>query len=217
MESVYKFIMTAGSFSVLIPVGVILIRRQQLAKEQVYLAGLVLLSLLTEALALIIGKVMGRNNLFLIHFFTHGEFWLILLMFRGGMQSVFIQKGFLPLGIGFSVFALIDSLFFEQWNQFNWVARIVESGLVVVLCAHYYFITSRELKFRHLERVPMFWIVNALFVYFSANFMIYLFSNYLLPHKQESLVVWAAHAFFSCVEYILFGIALWMKRPLTYR
>lgn len=213
MEALSQILMTSSSFSILLPLFVAIFRWGRLRKEQIPLTYLVVFSFLIEAVSLILGRGLGIRNIFLLHIFTIGEFILILLIFRMGLASTFTQKWTLPLGIGFTLFSVVNSLFFETWENFNWSARIILALLVVGLSAHYYYVTSKELKIKRLESVPMFWLVNGVFIYFSSSFIVYLFSNYLLPSKEMSLPIWAIHALFTIIKNLFFTLVLWMKHP----
>ncbi|MCI4668010.1 MAG: hypothetical protein MRZ79_07600 [Bacteroidia bacterium] len=213
MEELAKFIMAIGSFSILLPFLVTIIRWRSLRKEQLYLAYLVIFSFIIEGTALYLGRVLGMRNLFLLHILTIAEAWLFLLIFRYGLASKLIKNWYILLGIGFSIFSLTNSFFFETWENFNWSARIVLALLIVALSAHYYYLTSKELKVKRLEKVPMFWLVNGLFIYFSSSFIVYLFSNYLLKSADLSLPIWAIHALLGIIKNLFFTIVLWMKHP----
>ncbi|MEM6264816.1 MAG: hypothetical protein AAGI38_20050 [Bacteroidota bacterium] len=95
----------------------------------------------------------------------------------------------------------------------NWVARSVESCLVIGLTAHYYYLTALQLKVERLERTPMFWIATGLLLYFASTFMIMISNNYLVSRNLELVwwVMWGIHAFFGILKNVFFTLALWTR------
>ena len=81
--------------------------------------------------------------------------------------------------------------------EFSPIQHFIERAALVVLVVLYYrrVLNARPVSLAPLEREPTFWISTGMLLYFSANSLIFLTSNFLLLHYRElSKSVWTIHA-----------------------
>lgn len=196
-----------ATFIGLLPSVVAFIRWSGPAREQRYLRVLVWTGTAVGIAAHIMGRVFGTSNLFLLHFYTIFDFTMITLIFQP-----FLSNRFSKWAIGiFAMLALINSVFIEQLNTFNVVARSIAAFVIMCYVLRYFWVTLQEMNVRYLERQPIFWISCGAILYYAAGFFIFIFSNDLLPHDDLWWTYWGVHAIFTIILYSFYSIALWVR------
>jgi len=211
-ESIARFIMKASAYIIILPTFFAVFRYKVGDYEQRKLSQLIFLSAFIEFAAIIMGSgFLHRNNLILLHIFTIIEFAFLALILRPNVEELISGKRINQLIIGFSIFSIINSLFFESILQFNAFARAVEGLLIIFLSLVCLYLILKTLKIKQPERSPLIWIIFGNLLYFSSSLFVFIFSNSLMPSKNISFTVWGIHAFMSVLHYLFYTIALWIK------
>jgi len=179
--------------------------------EQRKLSQLIFVSALFEFAAMIVGSGFHLNNLILLHVFTIIEFAFLAIILKPNIKALIPGKRIHQLIIIFSLFSILNSIFFESILQFNAFARAVEGLLMIFLSLTCLYLILKTLSIKEPERSPLIWIIFGNLIYFSSSLFIFIFSNYLLPSKSISFTIWGFHAFMSILHYIFYTIALWIK------
>lgn len=204
-------------FATLLPASIALYNRRHADWSQRMIFKLVLLALATELLAYLtvfIADYLGiaiRNNLFLVHISTVISFILISQIYRRELTTLVARKNFNLLIIGFTVYAVLNSIFVEPITQFNDIARTVSGLFIISFTLLYFYKLLQELKVQRLEKEPMFWLSTGLLLYFSASLFIFLFGNYIRPSVKLSFTFWGIHAIVNILLCVFYAIALWIK------
>jgi hypothetical protein len=183
-------------------------------RDQHLLMLLLCLVLLTE----VAGKILwhlGKNNLFLYHFYCVGEFTLLALLYERNLVGL-IESFYIRMLIGIFVsFAVVNTLFYQPLTEFNSNTTFVGSLLLIILSMLYFYKLLRDLEHRKLERVPMFWINMSVLSYFSGALMLFHVANELIPlPEEERTAIWGTHSVFNIVHYVLYAIALTANDPV---
>lgn len=210
-ESIALAIMHVAGYFV-IPVTLIAALRFRSANfEQKKLCYLTFLCCFIELFSLTAIKLFNGNNLPLLHVFTVLEFGLIVSMFKRSL-NVYLSKIGIYLLIGlFTIFSLLNSVFYESIFTFNAFARAVEALIIILLSLLYFYSTLRNMTEKDLVSSPMFWISSGVLLYFSASLFIFIYSNILFGETKNSFTIWGLHAIMSIILYIFYTIALWVK------
>lgn len=155
---------------------------------------------------------MGINNHYIFHFYAPIEFVLFTSIYKRHLEGVIKPIYFQGLTGSFVLFAVINTLFFQGLREFNSHVTFVECLLLIALAFTYFYVMLRDLKYRKLERNPMFWINVSVLTYFSGALVLFHLANELIPESMAIRgLVWGVHAIFNIVHYLLFGIALWVR------
>jgi hypothetical protein len=153
------------------------------------------------------------NNLYLLHLYTPLEFACILWFYSILLRGFIPQKVFLYLAFGFVTFSALNSLFIQDLKTFNTYARSLEGVLVIVLSLLWFYQTLIEMKIKKLEEEPVFWVNAGFLLYFSGNVLLFAFSNYIMNiNNSLNSYIWAFHALFSILVYLLIAVGLWKTR-----
>ncbi|WP_299259424.1 hypothetical protein [uncultured Aquimarina sp.] len=151
------------------------------------------------------------NNLPLYHFYAVIEFVLIINIYRIVLSKIFSKQVFIILGVAFTIFAIMNTLFFQNLNTFNSNVTTLMGLLVIFLALSYFYALLKEVKYSALETNPMFWINAGFLIYFSSNLILFFINNNMFKGSTEaSYLVWGLHAIVNIVLTIFYTIALWV-------
>lgn len=209
--SVALAIMQFSAYTAGIPLLAGIIGWSHLRRGQRYIMYLVIFSITIELLALILGRLLHLPNLFLLHVFTVGQFYLLWSIFRQRLIPPFSRKIFSGLLIFFLLFAVASAIWLDGLFQFNTHARSVSAVLVILMCLTYYYQRLTRLDLEDLESDPLFWISTGSLVYFSGGLVMFIVSNYVAKNEGMSLTMWAVHAILNTFNYLFLTIALWVR------
>ena len=190
-----------------------LVRFRQLSPSLRYLAaGLsgFLLPLNTTGLVLML---LGRDNLFLMPYYTIGELWILVLVYNQALRSPAFTRAVPWLLGAFTCYAVLDTeLARPDFTQFRPSQQILQSFMVLALVGLYFRKLISELRIVSLGKEPMFWVSAGLLIYFLGYLQIALFSNYLLQYSEGlNMTVWAVHSLLFIVLYLCYCWALWLS------
>jgi len=178
--------------------------------DQRLLFYLVLITAAVEVAALWLWNIHQNNN-FIFHFYSVAEFVLIATLYSrhvGGLIRPFYMTCAMMV---FAIFAVCNTLFFQNLTQFNSHVAFVEGLLLIALALCYFYKMLHALEYRDLERNPMFWINVSVITYFSGALVLFHIANDMIPEPLKVRgAVWGTHALFNIVHYILYGVALWV-------
>jgi len=153
--------------------------------------------------------IMKRNNLPVLHLYTIAEFIMISWFYSIVLRRFLPAKLLTGIAVGFTLFALLNSLLLQSWYTFNTIPRSIESLLVISLSLVCYYRMLSEMKIRKMERSPIFWINTGFLFYFSGALFLFMLSNYILPlNHQLNIFIWTIHACFSIMLYLLIFLGL---------
>ena len=206
-----KIIISISAYFVLLPLGIIVFRKHNVNREQKLLRWVIYLSSITQLISRVLWY-LEINNLPLFHIYPIVELVLLSIIYQGSLKS-FFPPVLIPLLSGSTIlFSIINSLFIQSIFSFSSNAITLECGVVIIYSVSYFIKLLRFPPIDHLDRNPMFWINCAVLIYFSGSFMIFMYSNHILPgSKDMQMVVWSVHGILNIVMYTLYSIALWVK------
>ena len=102
-------------------------------------------------------------------------------------------------------------LFFQPLIVFPSSILFLECITLILISLLYYKRLLDEMKVEQLTRSSIFWVVNAIFFYFSINLFMYLLSNYLETEVYQ--IAWVIiHNLNYLLRNILFTLGIWYSR-----
>lgn len=209
-QEIFRTIIRASNFVAILPALVALGTYRRHSTTQHYLAILVWGAALVGLCGGFFTHVLNRPNLWLMPLFVILNFTMFTLIFRH-----YINRRFIPYLIGgYALFSLgygIATNFFA----FGEPLRIVEAGAILVYCVQYFRTTLRRLDEENLTQTPMFWISCGAFIYYSASFMFFLTTSFIVNLTEVEILVWAIHASLAIILYAFFFVMAFLKRRQT--
>ena len=206
-----KVIYYASTLTVLFPVCAGFVKNKTLSKEQRVLFLFVVTAALFELLLFILGQIK-INNFFIFHIFTPLEFILLSGVYYYGTVLRPVKIVLVVIVSFFLALVLTDSFFSDKLKSVDSIASASESLLLIVYSLLFFFYLLKKLEYKNLFNNPMFWFNSGVLIYFSGNFFLFIFSNYML-HVSYSYFssMWGIHDFLNLLINILFSIALWKR------
>lgn len=158
--------------------------------------------------------IQEHNNLFLMPFYTAGEFGLLAIVYRYTLQQSWLTKWLPWLVAGFATYVLVDSLLTSELTRFRPGQQVVQGVLILGFVWLYFRKLLNELLVHRLWQEPMFWVSVGLLIYYLGYLQIALFSNYLLRYSSRSgQYIWTIHSLLFIFLYSCYCRALWLSPP----
>lgn len=210
-ESLARFFISTSTYSVALPLAIGLFRLKRLQTIQRYVLALVIVSILVELAAVLLGRFLHLRNLPLLHVFSVVQFTLLWLIFAQRLIPPFSRRFFGVILVAFWAFALVCAIWIDGIYNFNAHARSFGAILVIIFCLSYFYQRLRKLDLENLESDPLFWVATGSLIYFSGSLILFIISNYILPDKAMSFSMWGVHGIFNTFNNMFFMIALWVQ------
>lgn len=210
MIEISRFIINTSVFVTFLPLGLSLFWRKNLTGAMfVYFCFSILVA--TAQIIAHITKKLHIVNLPVLHVYTVVEFCWITWFYHVAMPTYFTRKLAIGTIIIFALAALLNTLYLQPVTQFNTYARTLASLIVICYALTYFYKLITEVQITNLERDPIFWINTGFLIYFSGGTLLFVFSNFILPFKSSlNIYVWALHAIFSILLYLIQSIGIWV-------
>lgn len=207
----YRYLIDISTFSILIPLlGLIIVRSHNL-KGGHYLKLFIIASFLFELLFYTLSKFHTRNVQF-SHLYSIVEFTILFLFFRNILN---IKKGgFYPF-TAYLIYLLINPFLFEDMMSFNPMARSLSCLIFIFLSLSFFFKLYQEEEILEPVKNPLFIIVIALFIYYSASIFTFVLINETFFTELEPNAIHNSfffHSLSNVLKNILITVALWMAR-----
>lgn len=197
-----------SSGSVVIPLTLVILHGRKMSRELKPLFWILLISLLSDALALILMQYSIHTH-FIGNFYLIAQFSLLVLIFRKQLQNSQVIDFVLIL---FMVFFVVNISFFQGPWVFNSVSNVVACLILIAFCIFYLYRLLNELPIVHIQQLPMLWISFAVLTYYGGNFFLFLAKNYLTYGEAGShKVMWILHNLLNIIKNSLFAVALWQS------
>ena len=196
-----------SSSSILLPVLVAIVQWQRLNALEKRMAKMLVAIAIVQGLALLIANVGNMNNMPLYHTYLVLEFNLLLGIYYYG---VFARKGSLWKSVAvISIFIfVVNGLWGEGFLSFPSYLRSIEALLATTLAIVYFI---RKLWVRDtapLQSDPAFWMSVGIFIYYTTNFLLFLYSKVLSTQIEVFDYIWTIHGYLNILLYSLYTLAL---------
>jgi len=188
------------------PVVIALIKFNNLPKEaRIFFYYLVFNGLVSIASSLLAYYHLPNTPLF--HATTVIETILLLYFFLIVFNKHSIAGYIKVLMLLFTIFACLNTIFFQSIHVLNSYTLSLQSLIVIALCFLFWWHHSND-KRLPWSSFPLNWIISGLLLYFSSTFILFTFSNavILFFSKYASTLVWNIHATLTIIMYLLVSI-----------
>lgn len=161
-------------------------------------------------------KITVKSNIPFFHVYILLEYLLLVQIFKHLFAKHIKQLLWNILSIGFLLLWLGNVLFGEGFWGFPDYIHALEALVVLVLVFKWFAHMLKQKVILHPERTFEFWFCAGLLIFFSGNFLLFLFSEFLLTIEQSAYdVIWKFHCILIILLYILYSVALlWVKKPI---
>ncbi|KAB8156059.1 hypothetical protein EZY14_002250 [Kordia sp. TARA_039_SRF] len=210
-EELFGYLRLISSFGVLLPLCIALWKHRRLTSIQRKLLYLLVSICVVEAVSNMLWY-RKENNLPVFHFYSIVECLLILNLYKEALKKLFPKYFFMSIGVIFTVFAIVNMLYFQALTTFNSNVTTTLGFLVIFLCLCYFYALLQEEIYSPLEKKPMFWINAGFLIYFSSNLILFFINNSMFTKPDSvSYLVWGLHAVVNIILMLFFTIAVWVN------
>ncbi len=211
-ELAYNIIIYVG-WIVSFPFMIGLFRRKYITHELRIIFFLICNNMFFELLSRIL-IIYKLPNLYLFHFYVLIESLFISWFYYEIFKRHLSPKIIPTLYIIFISFSLVDTFVWHNPFSFNSYAKTLECCMIVTYAVFYLYKTFDDFQDEDPSDTPVFWINAGFLFYFSGCLFLFTFSNFIRTQSKEiNILVWALHAFFMIIMYLLITIGFW-KSPL---
>lgn len=208
LKSIQSFILLYSPLVVLLPLAMALLHFRRLTPELKVLAFHLIMVVIMSSISFTLWS-MKKNNLPLLHLYTILEFGMIGWFYKIVLRGWVSERLLTILILLFTVLALLNSFFLQDWHRFNTYPRSLESILVIAFTITCYHRMLSEMKIRRMERSSLFWINTGFLFYFSGALFLFSLSNYIMPLGYRlNMLIWTVHALFSILLYVFLFVGL---------
>lgn len=124
--------------------------------------------------------VSGGNNSPFFHLGVPILFWLMSRLYASGLGAWFPQRVYSFILIGFALFAVINAVWLDGFMSFPSLTVGVYSLFGILLPIVYMLTILRSLIVLRLDRDPLFIAASGMLIYFSGNFLLWIFLSYII-------------------------------------
>lgn len=146
-----------------------------------------LVNILTDIISSSLAK-KGLNNLFIIHIYSLIEFLFIGIIFYNLIKNTRTRTIVKYATIIGSIFIILNSIFIQDFSEFNSYANGFAS-FVIIVYSLLYFSDLLNNPPQFFQESIIKWIMITVFIYHCISIIALLFSNYLLLVSPESMKV----------------------------
>ncbi|MCG8576659.1 MAG: hypothetical protein MI810_17400 [Flavobacteriales bacterium] len=212
LKALMAVVMAWISVPIIITAIVAFYHRNRSSESQRTIRQLVVVALITQLISYWLWR-KALNNLPILHLYTPLEFVLIIRFYKVWSGDFIVQKRLNWLAYSFVLVAIINVIFFQSLFEINSYIRGLESVIIIILSLSFWAKIMRELQIERLVQSPLFWFNTAFLIYFSVNFILFVFSSDLNKLAVEKAIQpWLVHCFFMTIYYLLLAIGLWRKQ-----
>ncbi|MEE9190156.1 MAG: hypothetical protein V3U16_05245 [Candidatus Neomarinimicrobiota bacterium] len=163
----------------------------------------VLVSFLSNIIALLIGYFYG-SNYFFMHFYTLLEYSLVILVFSNWQQDKVLKKTLLISIPIYVILWIIAKITIENFSELDSYTASLSAGIFIIIAT----ITIIRLPFqssRPLPQSPIFWASVAFLIYSGGIFFLYALTK--VPTRQ----IWAIQNIVVIIHYLILTFTFHLK------
>lgn len=164
---------------------------------------------LTEFSSLYVHYGIGLINHPIYHAFSCISYIQLSAFFYYTFQSKYLKRLLLGSVPAYTLLSLLYLILWEPITEYPSLAFMTEHFLVIVWCFIFYYNVLNYKEPYRPEKDRTFWIITGLLFYFTGNFFIATFYNYIEDHRRDYLTtLYYAGYVFNYLLYVNIIIAI---------
>ncbi|HEY9046413.1 MAG TPA: hypothetical protein VIN08_10980 [Ohtaekwangia sp.] len=209
----FTIVRNISILSVILPLifFILALRKPQQPATVKLLGALIFASGLSDFICLILYKYFRINSNPVILVYVVMQYILLSLVYR----NAYTLRGFKKMTIAgiivFVAFAVVNLFFVQGMERLNSNAFSISSGVLMFYCLVYFYQLFQELPEPYIERMFMFWVSAAVFIYFGTNLFLFATVDRLIDkNDNQFLLSWALHNGSNAFKNVVFAIAMYI-------
>jgi hypothetical protein len=210
----FRILRDISIYSILLPLAVFIFarNRKKLPKGIWLLGALLLASGLSDMLCLVLYKHFGINPNTIVSIYLCLQFVLLSSIYKTAFNVPVYKKIIAAASVLFVVFAAINLFFIQGVTGFNTNLFTISSIVFILYSICYFYRLIRELPEPFIERMYMFWVNTAVFIYFGINLFLFVtVDRLILKADNQFLLSWGLHNGSNALKNIIFTVALYVS------
>ena len=192
-------------WSIILPILIGLIQLKKMPYTGKIIWYYLLVAAVVNFAATYIGRSLHKNNLPLIHIYTLVEMVFFIWFYKHLFKAPKQNKLYIILPIAFAALCSINALFFQSIFTYSSYTRSLEAIICILFALKYFAHLATNSKSEKIILLPTFYFNAGIFLYFSAAFMLFVFSNFIFKLAQSSYyIIWVMHGGFLICMYLFF-------------
>ena len=210
MNPLYNILSYVSAYFSIIPVIIGFYRYRFLKENEKIILLLVIFATLTEFVNLFYEYLLISRNISLINIYFIVEALTISFFYYRFFESKNFKSLTVIAGILFLIVSVQQILAHDK-DMMNHVSVTLESVMVTLFSVLTFHQLLQKGVYSNILHAPVFWINSAFLFYFTGNFFLHLFSNYLLTHSHYGFhELWGLwHSLVNISFLILISIGFW--------
>ncbi len=209
----FRLLRDISVYSILIPLAVfIFARSRKKLPDTVWLLGALLLaSGLSDMLCLALYTQFGVNPNTIVSIYLWIQFMLLSGIYYRSFTLPSYKKVISVIGILFTIFAVVNMFFIQGVDGFNTNSFTISSIIFIIYSVIYFYRLIRELPEPYIERMHMFWVNTAVFIYFGINLFLFMtVDRLIIKADNQFLLSWGLHNSSNALKNIIFTVAVYV-------
>lgn len=210
----FRILRDISIYSILLPLAVFFFarNRKKLPTGIWLLGALLLASGLSDILCLVLYKRFGTNPNTVVSIYLCVQFVLLSSIYYTVVTIRAYKKVISSIAILFIVFATVNLFFIQGVTGFNTNLFTISSIVFILYSIIYFYRLIRELPEPFIERMYMFWVNTAVFIYFGINLFLFLtVDRLIMKADNQFLLSWGLHNGSNALKNIIFTIAVYVS------
>jgi hypothetical protein len=122
-----------------------------------------------------------------------------------------LKRPLVYLNVFYFIFAALNLAFVQKWG-INSYSDIFGGLFVLAFCILFFYKLLKDLPTQQLHKLPLFWIISALFFSYAGKLVIYTFSHYLVHYVGDDLgIIWLFHNFLTIIGNVVIAYGAWLN------
>ena len=161
-------------------------------------------------------RTCGDSNIPFYHLYILVEYLFLLKIFQILLTHYVKNSVWKNLNFGFIVIWIFNVLLYQGWHAYPDYIHALEAFIILVLVLTWFTKMLKEKVVKNPEKTFEFWMCSGQMLFFSGNFLLFLFSNFLLSADDPVyMAVWIIHLILNLMLYSIYTIAIiWVKRTI---
>lgn len=171
-----------------------------------------IVSLLTDIICWYLAK-NGMTNYLIRNVFTLAEFTCLAYIYFKKFDSPGIKTIIKAVTLLFYLTAVFLFVVVDKLNQQEDLLSAISAFFFMLLGYIYGYHLFRDYKISKLQDDSFFWVNNAILIYFSANFVLFLFFGFVVKFKMELFYfVYSFQLLTSIIYYVIISFGIWKAK-----
>ena len=212
-----EIIRIASNLSLLVPLGIYLMRVRY-ATRQIHIIGILIL---VSGISDLIGHILFSQRQSTIVLFNTYYTLLFLLLTWFYYEALFVKTRRVLIWIGLAVYLqsfILVTAYVQSFHQYQTLMWVISAIIMIIYSISYFFYSISTITLSAYFGYSLIWINMGVMIYFCLNLFLFMMGNYVLTQldPETGALIWSSHNVNNIIKNILFAIGIaFLKKKST--